>query len=203
MIARVCDTQMVLGLTLFAGLRHNMGLRSLRKADERDRQAFPPEPEDPSRTAERMLDEYGSSILRLAYSYLHNMSDAEDIVQETLIRYLRKPPCFAGKAHEKAWLLKVAVNLSKNKIKYNKVRQADVLEETLAAEERPDLSFVWEAVKELKTPYREVIHLFYYAGYQATEIAMILNRKESTIRSDLRRGREQLRAILKEEYDFE
>lgn len=203
MIARVCDTQMVLGLTLFAGLRHNMGLRSLRKADERDRQAFPPEPEDPSRTAERMLDEYGSSILRLAYSYLHNMSDAEDIVQETLIRYLRKPPCFAGKAHEKAWLLKVAVNLSKNKIKYNKVRQADVLEETLAAEERPDLSFVWEAVKELKTPYREVIHLFYYEGYQAREIAMILNRKESTIRSDLRRGREQLRAILKEEYDFE
>ena len=180
-----------------------MGLRSLRKADERDRQAFPPEPEDPSRTAERMLDEYGSSILRLAYSYLHNMSDAEDIVQETLIRYLRKPPCFAGKAHEKAWLLKVAVNLSKNKIKYNKVRQADVLEETLAAEERPDLSFVWEAVKELKTPYREVIHLFYYEGYQAREIAMILNRKESTIRSDLRRGREQLRAILKEEYDFE
>ena len=203
MIARVCDTQMVFGLTLFAGLRHNMGLRSLRKADERDRQAFPPEPEDPSRTAERMLDEYGSSILRLAYSYLHNMSDAEDIVQETLIRYLRKPPCFAGKAHEKAWLLKVAVNLSKNKIKYNKVRQADVLEETLAAEERPDLSFVWEAVKELKTPYREVIHLFYYEGYQAREIAMILNRKESTIRSDLRRGREQLRAILKEEYDFE
>ena len=203
MIARVCDTQMVFGLALFAGLRHNMGLRSLRKADERDRQAFPPEPEDPSRTAERMLDEYGSSILRLAYSYLHNMSDAEDIVQETLIRYLRKPPCFAGKAHEKAWLLKVAVNLSKNKIKYNKVRQADVLEETLAAEERPDLSFVWEAVKELKTPYREVIHLFYYEGYQAREIAMILNRKESTIRSDLRRGREQLRAILKEEYDFE
>lgn len=72
--------------------------------------------------AERLLDTYGNSILRLAYSYLHNYSDAEDILQETLIRYLQNIPKVAGPVHEKAWLLKVAANLSKNRIDYNRLR---------------------------------------------------------------------------------
>lgn len=62
---------------------------------------------------------------------------------------------------------------------------------------------MWDAVKSLPVKYREVIHLFYYEGYPVKEIAGILQRKESTIRSDLRRGREKLKNILKEEYDFE
>lgn len=59
------------------------------------------------RQAERLLDQYGNSVLRLAYSYLHNMSDAEEILQETLIRYLQTAPEFENSAHEKAWLMKV------------------------------------------------------------------------------------------------
>ena len=153
--------------------------------------------------AGRMLDSYGDSILRLAYSYLHNMSDAEDVVQETLIKYIKTAPEFESEAHEKAWLLKVASNLSKNKIDYNRIRQTDELNETLVAEEREDLSFVWEAVKGLPDNYRDVIHLFYHEGYQTREIASILGRKESTVRSDLKRGREKLREVLKEAYDFD
>lgn len=53
--------------------------------------------------AERLLDTYGNSILRLAYSYLHNYSDAEDILQETLIRYLQNIPKVAGPVHEEAY----------------------------------------------------------------------------------------------------
>lgn len=153
--------------------------------------------------AERILDLYGNSLLRLAYSYLHNMSDAEDILQETLIKYLSAAPAFENTYHEKAWLFKVAVNLSKNRIQYNTLRKTDELEETLAAQEQEDLSFVWEAVKKLPEGYREAIHLFYYEGYSTSEIAGILNKKESTVRSDLRRGREKLKKILREAYDFE
>lgn len=153
--------------------------------------------------AERILKDYGNSILRMAYSYLHNMSDAEDILQDTLIRYLQKMLDFADKNHEKAWLLCVAANLSKNKIDYNRLRDTDELDENLIAKERGDLSFVWEAVKELPPNYSEVIHLFYHEGYATSEIAKILRRKESSIRSDLRRGREKLKIILKEAYDFE
>ena len=160
-------------------------------------------PEQQDSLAERLLDTYGNSILRLAYSYLHNYSDAEDILQETLIRYLKNVPQVAGTVHEKAWLLKVAANLSKNRIDYNRLRETDELNDELIAEEREDLSFVWEAVKSLPEKYREAIHLYYYEGYSTGQAAELLGRKESSVRSDLKRGREKLKMILKEAYDFE
>ena len=155
-----------------------------------------------NRRAERLLNDHGNSILRLAYSYLHNSSDAEDILQETLIRFLETAPALENEAHERAWLLRVAANLSKNRISYNRVRACDELQEQLVLEDREDLSFVWEAVRDLPERYREVIHLFYQEGYPTAEIARILGRKEATVRSDLHRGREKLKDILKEVYDF-
>lgn len=156
-----------------------------------------------NQNAERLLDTYGNAVLRMAYSYLHNMSDAEDILQETLIKYLKTQPELDSTEHEKAWLLRVAANLSKNRLDYNRLRDTDELEETLVSQEREDLSFLWEAVKQLPDASRDVIHLFYYEGYPTAQIAKILNRRESTVRSDLRRGRERLKKILKEDYDFE
>lgn len=159
--------------------------------------------EEANRQAARLLDQYGNRILRLAYTYLHNMSDAEDILQDALLQFLKKAPSFDSAEHEKAWLLRVAANLSKNRITYNAVRRTDELDETLIAEEREDLSFVWEAVKSLPTQYREAIHLFYYEGYSTRQIAEILNKKEATVRSDLHRGRVKLKELLKGAYDFE
>ena len=153
--------------------------------------------------AARLLDIHGDSVLRLAYSYMHNMQDAEDILQETLIRYMQAVPEFENESHARAWLLRVAANLSKNRIEYNRYRMADELNEELVAEEREDLSFVWEAVKSLPVTYRETIHLFYREGFKTAQIAEILGEKEATVRSHLKRGREKLREILKEAYDFE
>lgn len=153
--------------------------------------------------AEEILDTYGNSILRYAYSYLHNMSDAEEILQDTLVQFLKTAPVFESREHEKAWLLRVAGNLSKNRLAYNSVRRTDELNDELVAENREDLSFVWEAVKLLPENYREAIHLFYYEGYSTKQIAKLLEKKEATVRSDLRRGREKLKAVLKEAYDFE
>ncbi len=158
---------------------------------------------DYSQRAAYIIDNYGNSILRVAYSYLHNMSDAEDILQDTLIQYIKTRPSLESEMHEKAWLLRVAANLSKNKIKYNKLRETDELAEELVAGQDEDLAFVWDAVKSLPDKYREVVHLFYQEGYSTAEIAQILDRKESTVRSDLKRGRDKLKDILKEAYDFE
>ncbi len=156
-----------------------------------------------SETAEHLLDAYGNSILRLAYSYLHNMEDAEEVVQDTLLQYLQTAPTFTDLTHEKAWCLRVAGNLAKNRIKYNRVRDADELNEELVAEDREDLSFVWEAVKSLPVKYREVVHLFYHEGYSTAEIADILKMNEATVRSNLFRGRAKLKEVLKEAYDFD
>ena len=159
---------------------------------------YPVSREDINAQAARLMTDYGDSILRLAYSYLHNMSDAEDILQESLIQFLKTQPELTDPVKEKAWMLRVAGNLSKNRIKYNKLRLTDELQESLASDQRDDLSYVWEAVKQLPDKYREVVHLFYYEGYATKEIADILGRKESTVRSDLKRGRERLRQILEE-----
>ena len=156
-----------------------------------------------SQQAAQILDTYGDTILRYAYSYLHNRSDTEEVLQDTLIQFLKTRPVFESDKHEKAWLLRVAGNLCKNRLKYNRLRQTDELREELIAEQREDLSFIWDAVQALPVQYREVIHLFYQEGYSTREISQILGRKEATIRSDLSRGRGKLKELLKEAYDFE
>ena len=151
--------------------------------------------------SEELLRRYGDHVFRLAYSYLHGRADAEDVVQDVLLRYLDTAPVLDGPEHEKAWLLRVAANLCKNRLRDAAAHRTDELSETLAAEEREDLSYVWTAVKALPEAQREAVHLFYYEGYPTAQIAEILGRKESTVRSDLRRARMQLRDLLKEDDD--
>jgi RNA polymerase sigma factor (sigma-70 family) len=158
--------------------------------------------EERNRRAEQLLDRYGNIILRYAYTFVHNTADSEEILQETLIRFLRNMPVFESADHEKAWLLRTAGNLAKNRIAYNKIRRADELNEELVSEQKEDLSFVWEAVSQLPVNQRTAIHLFYQEGCDTAEIAEITGRRESTVRSDLRRGRIRLKDILKEKYDF-
>lgn len=153
--------------------------------------------------AERLMISHGNNVLRLAYSYLHNMSDAEDILQDVLIQFIKTQPQFETDEHEKAWLLRVAINISKNKITYNNIRKTDELSEALAENEIEDLSFVWDAVKQLPSKYSEVIHLFYHEGYPTAQIASLLSKKEATVRSLLKRARMKLKDVLKEVYDFE
>jgi RNA polymerase sigma-70 factor (ECF subfamily) len=152
---------------------------------------------------ENVLKLYGNSIVRIGYSYFKNMSDAEDILQDTLIQYLRKAPIFENEDHEKAWLLRVAINTCKNQLKYNKRRMSMELDEGLIAEENNEFMFVWDAVNDLSVKYREVVHLFYHEGYSTAQIGELLDKKEPTVRSLLYRARKILKGILGEEYDFE
>jgi RNA polymerase sigma-70 factor (ECF subfamily) len=153
--------------------------------------------------AERLLTCYGNSVLRLAYSYLHNKDDAEDILQDTLIQFLKTQPEFETAEHEKAWMFRVAINKSKNKLTYFNIRKTDELRDELLTNETDDLSFVWDAVKQMPLKYSEVIHLFYYEGYSTAEIAAMLSKKEATVRSLLLRARSKLKDTLREVYDFE
>ena len=86
-----------------------------KEATENDRKSD----EEIEREAEEILDTIGNSILRLALSYLHNIEDAEDILQETMIKFVTVRPVFESESHRKAWLMRVASNLAKNRIDYN------------------------------------------------------------------------------------
>ncbi len=92
---------------------------------------------------------------------------------------------------------RVAGNLSKNRIAYNRVRSTDELKESLAAEQQEDLFFVWEAVKGPSGQVPEVIHLFYYEGLSTAEIAAILEQKRIHGAFPFDARREKLRSIFK------
>ena len=78
----------------------------------------------------KLLDTYGDSLFRLARTYLHNEADAQEIVQDTIIQLLRYDPDFPDSAKEKAWLMKTAANLSRNRLHFNKVHETDELQES-------------------------------------------------------------------------
>lgn len=156
---------------------------------------------DERQNGARVLEAYGDAILRLAYSYLHSRTDAEDVLQDTLVQYLTRRPEFEGPAHEKAWLLRVAINLCKNQLSAPWKQRWEELDENQPCFDQEETG-VLEAVKGLPVKYREVIHLYYVEGYSTAEIAGLLGRGEGAVRVQLSRGRERLRRVLKEAYDF-
>ena len=156
---------------------------------------------DERQNGARVLEAYGDAILRLAYSYLHSRTDAEDVLQDTLVQYLTRRPEFEGPAHEKAWLLRVAINLGKNQLSAPWKQRWEELDENQPCFDQEETG-VLEAVKGLPVKYREVIHLYYVEGYSTAEIAGLLGRGEGAVRVQLSRGRERLRRVLKEAYDF-
>ena len=106
------------------------------------------------------VDKYSTSVFRCAYTYCNNRQDAEDIMQEVFIKYLTKKPVFADEAHEKAWFLRVTINLSKNYVKSFWHRKTEGISDEIAymPEESRE---IWELVQKLPEKYRIVIELYY------------------------------------------
>lgn len=148
------------------------------------------------------LEHYGNMLLRLSYSYMKNIYDAEDIVQEVFVQLLKNIDTFNSEDYKKYWLICVTRNICKNKLKSSWFKKCVELTEMPYYDEYKDSSVLNEVMK-LPLKYREIIHLYYYENYSTVEIASILHKKESTIRSLLSRGRNLLKKVLKEEYDFE
>ena len=67
--------------------------------------------------AERLVDTYSDLILRLSYTYLKSTEDAKDICQTVFLRLLEKPRGFESPEHERAWIIRAAVNLCKDQLK--------------------------------------------------------------------------------------
>ena len=150
------------------------------------------------RTAEEIVSTYENMLYRVALSHTGIREDAEDVVQETFLRWLQARPEFESDEHEKAWLLRVLINLCTNLVKKKGNRgQAELLDIYPAREEEEQ--YLIEEVLRLPPLYRDAIYLFYYENYSTAEIARIMGQKESTVRSYLHRGRLKLRRWLENE----
>ena len=80
-------------------------------------------------TFENYFKNYYALVFRIAFSELKSHADADDIVQDVFLKLLLYQPAFESTEHEKAWLLHVSANLSKNRIKYNAVRREEQVEQ--------------------------------------------------------------------------
>lgn len=150
---------------------------------------------------EQIMNTYGNMVYRLAYSHTRSKADAEDLYQEVFLRYFQKRPRFDSEEHRKAWLLRVTVNRARSLVTSAWFRLRAPLEEWVPAFE-PEERKLDEALRELNAKDRMLLHLYYYEELSVREIAGLLKRKESTVRTQLTRARRKLAQIMKgEEYD--
>ena len=147
---------------------------------------------------EQSLARYGHSVMSLAFTYLKNRFDAEDVAQDVFLTYYLKAPQFTSEQKERSWLMTVTVNRCKSVLRDLRRRDVELPE---------DLSYLpkyegdlMQAMLDLDEKYRVALHLHYYEGYSLAEIGRMLHCSVSTVGSRLTRGREKLKERLGEDY---
>lgn len=149
---------------------------------------------------EECYEKYKNAVYQTALAYLKNKADAEDILQETFMKRYHYKLSFPDSEQEKAWLLRVAINLCKNLLKSSHKRNCISLEETEFVFENQEEHTVTEAVMNLEPKYRMTIHLYYVEGYSVQEISKILSISSPAVRTRLHRARQMLKDILGKEF---
>ena len=154
---------------------------------------------------ERLMEQYGSSLLRMCALYLKDADLAQDAVQETFIRAYRHIEDYRGESSERTWLMAIAINVSRDMLRtawfrhQSRSTDIDTLPEKPAEFEFPDNTVLTE-VMHLPAKYREVVLLRYYEGLKLKEVASALGLSDGRVRSRLNRANELLRDRLKEWY---
>ena len=143
-----------------------------------------------------IMSKYADLVLRLCIVYLKNKADAEDAFQDIFIKLFNKNTEFNDEEHIKAWLIKCTTNHCKNILGsyWNRYR-VSIDDVVLHVEDKTDHDLV-KYVMRLPFKYKAVIYLYYYEGYNSLETSKILNIKEATVRTQLKRGREILKKEL-------
>lgn len=151
-----------------------------------------------------LADKYMDMIFRLAFSYLKNQADADDVTQNVLLSLYRREKPFHDSGHLKSWLIRVTVNECKKIWRSPWRRTEDIADyaEKMPFEEKR-YSDLFQAIMGLDVKYRAVIVLYYYEGYSIPEIANLLNIPGGTVGTRLARAREKLKDTLTEAYCYD
>ena len=152
-----------------------------------------------SELIEDAVKTYAKMITALAYHQTGSRADADDIFQEVCLSLVRddNAPLTDG-AHLKAYLIRITINKCKDLHKSAWRKRVEPLVDHIG-DISPESQSILDEVMKLKPFYRSVIYLYYYQEYSVREIAQILDKKENTVSSALRRARLKLRDILEEE----
>ena len=152
----------------------------------------------------RLMEQYGSGLLRMCAIYLKDADLAQDAVQETFLKAYRHLYDFRGDCSEKTWLAAIAMNVSRDMLRTAWFRHhsrvnLDMLPEQPAPFAFPDDTVLTEVMR-LPPKYREAVLLRYYQGMKLKEVASALGLSVGKVRSRLNRANAILRDRLKEWY---
>ena len=147
---------------------------------------------------ENIINLYGDLLYRTGIMILGNPQDVQDVLQEVMLKVLQKMPEFHDSEHEKAWLLRVTINLCKDMLRFrfrHQYIQIDELE--IEAVDTDDRQLLQEII-QLPPRWRIVLILHYVEGYSLKEIADILSVSENAVKKRMQRAKNALRAKLEE-----
>ena len=147
-----------------------------------------------------LAEKYMDTIYRVAYSWVKNPHDANDVTQDVLIQLYKTTKEFESDSHLKNWLIKVTVNQCKMIFRspWNRMEDVNEYAETLGFEDESYMD-LFQSVMKLDKKYSVPIMLFYYEGYSTAEISSILGIPEKTVSTRLSRAKGKLKDYLKEE----
>lgn len=142
-------------------------------------------------------------VFRVAYTYLRDAADADDVAQDVFVKLLRRDEPFDGEEHLKNWLIRVTINECKSLFRrpWRRVEDISSYVESLQVPNAESRSLLVEVMR-LPEKYRVPIVLFYYLELPTQQIADYLRVPAATIRTRLARGRSRLRKLLEGE-DYE
>ena len=155
-------------------------------------------------TYDDIAGKYIDTVYRLALSRTKSPENAEDVTQEVFLKLMQTHKEFESEEHVKAWLLRVTINCTKDLFLSSWFRRTEALDEkidSVQSYEHEEKSDLYYALMQLPRKYRTVIHLYYYEGYSVKEIAEIMKTAEGTVKSQLHRGRDLLKNIMREEVE--
>lgn len=145
---------------------------------------------------------YKDLLFRIAFTYVKNREDAEDILQEVFYKLYSHSGNFESEEHEKRWMIRITVNHCKNNLKLywnkNRVEVEDLEAWGMTREECEILDEVLLLPKKIKA----AMYLHYFEGYKCGEIAEILQVKESAVKMRLKKGRELLKIELEKQGEY-
>lgn len=149
-----------------------------------------------------IVSRYIDTVYRVAFNYLKNPSDADDITQTVFEKLLREKKVFESDEHIRNWLIRVTINACKKLLRspWRRNESFEAYAGTLTFD-NPAHSELFRAVMALPKKYRLPIYLHYYEEYSTQEIAGILKIPKNSVCTHLKRGREMLKRELQEAND--
>ena len=117
---------------------------------------------------ENIYERYKTMLYRIAFTYLKNNQDVQDVLQEVFLKRFYEAPTFENEEHEKYWMIRITINLSKNLLKSFWKRKVGTINELMESEDVFQWNFseneqeIFRMIMSLPDKQRTTIYLHYY-----------------------------------------